>query len=222
MKQILTAPLRWMRRLYDWVLSWSESKHALTALFLLALAEASFFPIPPDALLIALCMGAYRKWTKFALICSLGSIVGGVLGYFIGHYAYSLVGEKLIAITASLSGTHPDELLRQAQYWFNEKEVYGMKVGAWAVGIAGFTPIPYKVFTIASGFFEMPLGVFIIASAISRSLRFFVVAGIIGMLYKRHGDRIRLFIDRYFNTLAIAFVVLLLLGFWAISLLKGH
>jgi len=222
MIQILTAPLRWMRRLYDWVLSWSESKHALTALFLLALAEASFFPVPPDALLIALCMGAYRKWAKFALICSLGSVVGGILGYYIGHSAYELVGEKIVAFTASISGTQPDELLRQAQYWFNEKEMYGMKVGAWAVGIAGFTPIPYKVFTIASGFFEMPLGIFIIASAISRSLRFFVVAGIIGMLYKRHGQRIQEFIDRYFNTLALAFVVLLLLGFWAISLVKSH
>ncbi len=222
MIQIITAPLRWMRRLYDWVLSWSESKHALTALFLLAMAEASFFPVPPDALLIALCMGAYRKWAKFALICSLGSVVGGILGYYIGHSAYELIGEKIVAFTASLSGTQPDELLRQAQYWFNEKEMYGMKVGAWAVGIAGFTPIPYKVFTIASGFFEMPLGIFIIASAISRSLRFFVVAGIIGMLYKRHGQRIQEFIDRYFNTLALAFVVLLLLGFWAISLVKSH
>lgn len=222
MTRLLMAPLRWMRSLYDWVLSWGESPHALTALFVLSAAEASFFPIPPDALLIALCMGAHRRWARFALVCSVGSIVGGMFGYLIGYSAYELIGGKIVAFTASLSGTQPDELLVQAQYWFNVKEVWGMKVGAWAVGIAGFTPIPYKVFTIAAGFFEMPFGIFVLASAISRSLRFFLVAGIIGLLYRRHGDRIRVFIDRYFNALALAFVVLLLLGFWAVSLLKGN
>ncbi len=219
---ILTLPLRWIRSLYDWVLAWGDSKHALTALFFLSLAEASFFPIPPDVLLIALCMGAYKKWKKFALVCSLGSIIGGVLGYFIGIAAYDLVGEKLLAITASLSGTNPDELLETAKYWFNEKEMLGMKVGVWAVGLAGFTPIPYKVFTIAAGVMNMDLIAFILASTISRSLRFFLVAGIIGLLYKKYGDKIKIFIDKYFNYLALAFVILLILGFWAISLLKGE
>ena len=222
MRNILTLPMRWVRSLYDWVLAWSESKYALTALFCLSLAEASFFPIPPDALLIALCMGTYKKWKKFALVCSVGSVVGGVLGYFIGLWAYDLIGENLLSITASLSGTNPEELLQQAQYWFNEKEVLGMKVGVWAVGLAGFTPIPYKVFTIAAGFFEMQIIAFIIVSALSRSLRFFFVAGIIGLLYKKYGDKIKIFIDKYFNYLAIAFVILLILGFWAISLLKGE
>lgn len=222
MRNILTLPMRWVRSLYDWVLAWSESKYALTALFCLSLAEASFFPIPPDALLIALCMGTYKKWKKFALVCSAGSVIGGVLGYFIGLWAYDLIGENLLSITASLSGTNPEELLQQAQYWFNEKEVLGMKVGVWAVGLAGFTPIPYKVFTIAAGFFEMQIIAFIIVSALSRSLRFFLVAGIIGLLYKKYGDKIKIFIDKYFNYLAIAFVILLILGFWAISLLKGE
>jgi len=95
-------------------------------------------------------------------------------------------------------------------------------VGVWAVGLAGFTPIPYKVFTIAAGFFEMQIVAFILASAISRSLRFFLVAGIIGILYKKYGDKIKVFIDKYFNYLAIAFVILLILGFWAISLLEGE
>ncbi len=218
----LTAPLRWMRALYDWVLKWSDSPHSLTALFLLSMAEASFFPIPPDALLIALCMGAYRKWARFALICSAGSVVGGMLGYLIGYSAYELIGEHLVHLTASISGSDPDTLLQQAQYWFNEKEIGGMKVGAWAVGIAGFTPIPYKVFTIAAGFFEMNFFVFVVASTLSRSARFFLVAGLIGLLYRRFGDRIRLFIDRYFNALAVGFALLLLAGFWAVSLIKGH
>ena len=217
MIKLLKAPLEWTRKMYDWVLGWGDSRYALPALFLLALAEASFFPIPPDALLIALCMGAYRKWYRFATICSVGSILGGVLGYLIGHYAFELVGGKMLELTASLAGTDATELLTQARYWFNEKEVMGMQVGPWAVGIAGFTPIPYKVFTIASGFFEMNFIPFLVASTISRSLRFFVVGGLIGLLYKRYGDRIKLFIDKYFNLLAVAFVILLILGFVSIK-----
>jgi len=213
-------PLQWTRALYDWVLSWGESKHGQVALFFLSMAEASFFPIPPDALLIALCMGAHRKWLRFAVVCSVGSIIGGMLGYLIGYGAFELIGEKIIHLSAAISGTDPDQLLKQAQYWFNEKEMMGMKVGVWAVGIAGFTPIPYKVFTIASGFFEMPFLAFLLASAISRSLRFFMVAGLIGLLYRKYGNRIQTFIDKYFNLLAIAFVILLALGFWTVSLIK--
>ena len=216
MIKFLKVPLLWTRKLYDWVLGWGDSRYALLALFLLAFAEASFFPIPPDALLIALCMGAYRKWYRFATICSIGSILGGILGYLIGHYAFELIGDKMLDLTASLAGTDSGELLNQARYWFNEKEVWGMRVGPWAVGIAGFTPIPYKVFTITAGFFEMNFIPFLVASAISRSLRFFVVTGLIGLLYKRYGDRIKHFIDKYFNLLAVAFVILLILGFLSI------
>jgi membrane protein YqaA with SNARE-associated domain len=217
MIKFLKVPLLWTRKLYDWVLGWGDSRYALLALFLLAFAEASFFPIPPDALLIALCMGAYRKWYRFATICSVGSILGGILGYLIGHYAFELIGDKMLDLTASLAGTDSGELLNQARYWFNEKEVWGMRVGPWAVGIAGFTPIPYKVFTITAGFFEMNFIPFLVASAISRSLRFFVVTGLIGLLYKRYGDRIKHFIDKYFNLLAVAFVILLILGFLSIK-----
>jgi len=214
-------PFRWSRRLYDWVLSWGKSRHGNTALFLLSAAEASFFPVPPDALLIALCMGAHKRWARFALVCSVGSVVGGVIGYLIGWGAYDLIGVKIIAFIAGLSGTEPDQLLQAASYWFNEKEVYGMRVGAWAVGIAGFTPIPYKIFTIAAGFFQMNFMIFLLASAISRSLRFFVVAGIIGLLFEKYGRRIEQFIDRYFNLLAVAFVLLLVLGFMAVRLMTG-
>lgn len=221
MLHILQAPLRWMRFLYDWVLKWSHSKNSQAALFFLSLAEASFFPIPPDTLLIALCMGDHKRWLRFAVICSVGSIIGGILGYFIGMYAFELIGESMISFTASISGTTPQELLDIANYWFNEKEMFGMQVGPWAVGIAGFTPIPYKVFTIAAGFFKMSLLPFIVASVISRSLRFFVVSGIIGLMYKKYGNKIQEFIDKYFNLLAIAFVLLLFLGFFALKLIKG-
>ena len=221
MLHILQAPLRWMRSLYDWVLKWSHSKNSQAALFFLSLAEASFFPIPPDTLLIALCMGDHKKWFRFALICSVGSIVGGIVGYLIGHYAFEFIGETMISMTASISGSTPEELLEIANYWFNEKEFMGMQVGPWAVGVAGFTPIPYKVFTIAAGFFKMSFIPFLVASAISRPLRFFAVAGTIGMLYKKHGNKIQEFIDKYFNLLAISFVLLLFLGFFALKLLKG-
>lgn len=210
-----------VRRMYDWVLSWGNSRHGGKALFILSAAEASFFPIPPDALLIALCMGNHKKWVRFAVICSVGSVLGGIIGYLIGWGAFDLIGSKILALIAGLSDMEPDQLLRVAQDWFNEKEIYGVKVGAWAVGIAGFTPIPYKVFTIAAGFFKMSFPIFVLASVISRSLRFFVVAGLIGLLFEKHGQRIQTFIDRYFNLLAIAFVVLLFLGFLSLRLLAG-
>lgn len=212
----------WMRQLYDWVLSWGESKHGTTALFVMSLAEASFFPIPPDALLIGLCMGSHKKWLRFALVCSVGSVIGGALGYLIGYTAFEMIGESILGFVASLSGTDPKEMLNVALYYFNEKEIWGQPVGPWAVGVAGFTPIPYKVFTIAAGFFEMNFPIFIIASLISRSARFFAVAGSIGLLFDKYGVRIKQFIDKYFNALALAFVVLLALGFWAIKLLSGN
>lgn len=203
--------------MYDWVLRWAKSPHSRPALFFLSLAEASFFPIPPDPLLIALCMGDHRRWVRFATICSVGSVIGGMVGYAIGYGAFELIGSKILAMIASISGGDPQEMLATAQFWFNEKEFGGMKVGAWAVGIAGFTPIPYKVFTIAAGFFEMNFVVFVIASALSRSARFFLVAGLVGLLFDKYGTRITDFIDRYFNLLAILFVLLLIGGFLVIK-----
>ena len=219
MMRILTAPLAWSRALYDWVIHWGKSKHGQTALFFLSLAEASFFPVPPDPLLIALTMGNHKRWVRFATICSIGSIVGGMLGYLIGYAAFEVIGAKILSLIASISGSNPDQMLEVARFWFNEKQVAGMKVGAWAVGIAGFTPIPYKVFTIAAGFFEMNFFIFVLASAISRSARFFLVGGIIGTLFEKYGTRITDFIDRYFNLLAIAFVVLLIGGFFIVKLI---
>lgn len=219
MKAILTALLRWSRSLYDWVLHWGKTRHGRVALFFLSLAEASFFPIPPDPLLMALTMGDHKRWAWFALICSAGSVIGGALGYLIGYAAFEAIGSSILALIASISGGDPEVMLETARYWFDEKQVAGMQVGAWAVGIAGFTPIPYKVFTIAAGFFEMNFAIFIIASAISRSARFFLVSGLIGMLFEKYGTRITEFIDKYFNTLAILFVILLIGGFFVVKLM---
>lgn len=202
-----------LRSLYDWVLSWADSPYGGLALFLLAFAESSFFPVPPDVLLIALCMGAPRRWWRFALICSVGSVLGGMFGYFIGFKLYDIIGEHILNFVGKLSRQDPIFLRDTAKHYF---DTYGV----WAVGIAGFTPVPYKVFTITAGFFKMSFVLFVIASALSRSARFFIVGGLIGLLFEKYGLKIKAFIDRYFNLLAIIFVVLLIGGFVVLKYLK--
>jgi membrane protein YqaA with SNARE-associated domain len=186
----------WLRKLYDWVLSWAETRYGVPALFVLAFAESSFFPVPPDVLLIALAISIPAKSMYYALVCSVGSVLGGMAGYLIGSEFMASVGHEIIRL-----------------YGFTDKwELVGSlynRYAAWAVGIAGFTPIPYKVFTIAGGAFNIDFFVFVIASVISRSARFFLVAGLIYFF----GPAIRGFIERYFNILAVVFVVLLIGGF---------
>ncbi len=190
-----------LRRLYSWVLHWAETPYGSWALFLLALSESSFFPVPPDVLLIALAVSIPKKSFKYALICTAGSLIGGCLGYLIGWQFMITVGEKIIQFYG---------LTHKMQYI---KDLY-MQYDAWAIGIAGFTPIPYKVFTISAGAFDINFTVFIIASAISRAARFFLVAWLIYLF----GPKIKTFIDKYFNILAITFVVLLVAGFVIIKI----
>jgi membrane protein YqaA with SNARE-associated domain len=199
--------------MYDWVINWASHQHAVTALFLLALAESSFFPIPPDVLLIVMCVAAYKRWAYFAAVTSAGSVIGGMLGYGIGYGLRDSLGWWMLVWISKIVGMTPTELQTMAQHYFAE-------YGSWAVGIAGFTPIPYKVFTITAGWFEMNFLTFVIASALSRSARFFIVAAIIGYTYKRYGDRITAFIDKYFNLLTIAFAVLLIGGFLILKVLR--
>ena len=185
-----------LRKLYDWVLYWAETPYGSWALFILAFAESSFFPVPPDILLIALAISIPAKAFRYALICSAGSVLGGIAGYVIGYQFMDLVGFRILNF-----------------YGLMEKydiisDLYG-RYNAWAVGIAGFTPIPYKVFTISAGAFKINFPVFLMASVVSRSARFFLV----GWLIYKFGAGIRSFIDRYFNILAVVFVVLLIGGF---------
>jgi len=191
-----------LRRLYDWVLHWAETPYGAWALFLLAFCESSFFPIPPDILLIALAVSIPKKSLRYALICSAGSVLGGCFGYLIGRQFMSGIGEQIINF-----------------YGLTEKFEYIQTLytsyDAWAIGIAGFTPIPYKVFTISAGAFNINFSVFIIVSIISRSARFFLVGGLIYIF----GSSIRTFIDKYFNILASAFVILLVAGFVIIKYL---
>lgn len=192
--------MNWLKRLYDWVLTWANTRWAVPALFALAFAESSFFPVPPDVLLLALAMSIPSRSLYYALICSIGSVLGGALGYLIGYYFMEAIGLKIIDIYGFTS------------QWDYVGELYN-EYAAWAVGIAGFTPIPYKVFTIAGGAFKINFPVFIIASAMSRSARFFLVAGLIYFF----GPPIKKFIDKYFNMLAILFVILLVGGFVVIK-----
>lgn len=189
-----------LKRLYDWVLHWADTPYGGWALFVLAFSESSFFPIPPDVLLIALAVGKPEKSLKFAAICTAGSVLGGVLGYLIGWQFMATVGQKIVAF-----------------YGLTEKvgyiEVLYNQYDAWAVGIAGFTPIPYKVFTIAAGAFKINFPVFLMASAVSRAARFFIV----GTLIYIFGPSIQAFIDKYFNILAIVFTVLLVGSFFLLK-----
>ena len=191
-----------LRRLYSWVLHWAETVYGTWALFVLAFCESSFFPIPPDILLIALSVSIPKKSLYYALVCSAGSVLGGCLGYLIGWQFMVGIGEKIISF-----------------YGLTEKVEYiqslYMQYDALAIGIAGFTPIPYKVFTISAGALGINFSVFMIASLVSRSMRFFLV----GWLIYRFGSGIQAFIERYFNTLAVAFTVLLVAGFVIIKYL---
>ncbi len=192
----------WLRRLYDWVLHWAETPYGTPALFFLSLAESSFFPLPPDPLLVALCLGAAKKAMKFAAVATLASVIGGVIGYGIGAGAWSMVQDWFFLYVPGVS----PEAFAGVQALYDRWDF-------WAVFLAGLTPIPYKVFTLSAGVFSINFGVFVLASVLSRGLRFFLVAGLI---YK-FGPSIARFIDKYFNLLATAFGILLLGGFLIIE-----
>ena len=189
-----------IKKLYDWVLHWAETPYGIPALFLLSFSESSFFPVPPDVLLIALAISIPKKSFKFAMICTMGSVLGGVLGYGIGLYGYEMVGKPIVDFY------HGQEIMNMIKLQYEQHGFVGIL-------IAAITPIPYKVFTIASGVFEFDFLSFLTASIIGRSTRFFVVAGLIW----KFGPSIKNFIDKYFNVLCIAFMVLLIGGFFIIK-----
>jgi membrane protein YqaA with SNARE-associated domain len=191
-----------LRRLYDWVIKWAQTPYGPIALFLLAFCESSFFPIPPDVLLVAMAVAVPRNALKYAAVCSVGSVLGGCLGYLIGWQFMASLGTKIVEFYG---------LMDKYDYI---RDLY-QQYDAWAVAIAGFTPIPYKVFTISAGAFDINFWVFAMASAISRSARFFLVGGLIYFF----GAGIQSFIDKYFNLLAVGFTVLLVVGFIAIKYL---
>lgn len=191
----------WIRQIYDRCLLWVQSPTGVWALFFIAVAESSFFPIPPDIFLMVLCIAVPRKAFRYAAICSVGSVLGGMLGYGLGMGFMDTIGVKIL----EWYGLHDKYEVVKSLY---------QQYDALAVGAAGFTPLPYKLFTITAGAFKINFLTFVLISILSRSARFFLVAGFI---YK-FGAPVRHFIERYFNLLTIAFFVLLVGGFLVIKL----
>jgi membrane protein YqaA with SNARE-associated domain len=186
-----------IRRMKEWVESFAAKPYALWALFAIAFIEASFFPIPPDALLLALAVLYPKRSYTFALVCTAGSVLGAFLGYYIGYAFFELIGSRILEFYGAME--HFDVVLEKYR-----------EHGFIAIVLAGFTPIPFKVFTIAAGFnTTIPLGTLALASLIGRSLRFFLVA----TFFYFFGAQIKVYVDRYFDILAIAFMVLLIGGF---------
>lgn len=191
-----------LKKLYNWVLSWAHRKYSSVALFVLAFSESSFFPVPPDVLQIALSVSRPKKSFYYALISSIGSVLGGILGYFIGLFLFDTIGSFII-----------NTLGYKAQ--FDAVGDLYKSYAFLAILVSAFTPIPYKVFTIAAGFWQVGLLPLIAASAIGRSARFFIVATLIYFF----GPKIKEFIDKYFNILTIIFIILLIGGFLIIKYL---
>ena len=191
-----------LNRLYWWILSWAETPYGAPALFILAMAESSFFPIPPDPLLVALAVGKPARSLYYAALCTAGSVIGGVIGYGIGYYFIETIGMRIIEL-----------------YGVTEKYSVIQKLyeehNAIVVLVAGVTPIPYKVFTIAGGAFHVSFITFVLASIAGRGFRFFLE----GVLLYYYGEKIRDFIDKYMTWLSWIFGILLVGGFVAVKYL---
>ncbi|MFH2126022.1 MAG: YqaA family protein [Pseudomonadota bacterium] len=192
--------MEWLKDITQWVAHFAQTPYGGWALFALAFAESSFFPIPPDVLLMALCAvkPEYSLW--FATICTVASVLGGMFGYFIG-----------------IKGGRP--LMYR---WFSAEKIklvegYYQRYDVWAVGAAGLTPLPYKLFTITAGVFDLNFPRFIIASVISRGARFYAL----GVIFWYFGPAIQTWVKEYFGWIAAVFFVLLVGGFWAVKHLSG-
>ena len=195
-RDTIYSPRRLLRAAYDWTIRWVDSPQGLVALFFIAVAESSFFPIPPDVLLIAIVAARPARWLHAAAVCSAGSFLGAAIGYGIGAAFMTTVGGPIISFYGAHH--HWDRFVMLAEAW-----------GAWFLAAAAFTPIPFKVATIASGALEMPYAQFLGISLVGRAGRFIIVAGLLRLF----GARVRHTIERHFDVWSILFFVLLIGGF---------
>ena len=193
-----------LRKLYDWVLAKAAHPHAEGWLALFAFVEASFFPIPPHPLLGIMCLAEPHKAVRFAAVATVASVLGGLLGYAIGWGLYDTVGQELIGWLGMTES-------------FPVAACYLREYGAEIIMIKGATPIPFKLLTITAGFIAMPLVPFILASIVSRSISFMIV----GVLFRLFGRPIKAFIDKYLGLATAGFVILVVGGFLALTLLEG-
>lgn len=199
---MLDTPRRWLRALYDWTIQWAERPSALTALFLISLIESSVFPIPPDVLLIAIVAARPQAWLRAAALCTAGSIIGAAVGYAIGSAFMVTLGEPII------------EFYGARHHWDRVVELYTGTWGVWFLALAAFTPIPFKVATIAAGATGMTFVPFLVVSAIGRAGRFLLVAALLRVF----GAPIRRTLETHFDLAALIFAALLVGGFAVLRL----
>jgi membrane protein YqaA with SNARE-associated domain len=193
-----------LRRLYDWVMGLAASRHAPASLFAISFAESSFFPVPPDVMLAPMVLARPDRAWRYAAICTLASVLGGMLGYAIGYFL-SDVALMLMKATGHAEG------LDSFQCWYG-------KYGVWVILVKGLTPIPYKLVTIASGLAHFAFPVFVIASLVTRAARFFLVAGVV----KKFGPTMLPIIEKRLAMFAIGAIVLVVLGLAASHFIGGN
>jgi membrane protein YqaA with SNARE-associated domain len=191
-----------LRRLYDWVIGLAGHRHAVPALAVISFAESSFFPIPPDVMLIPMIVANRARAWLIATVCTISSVVGGIAGYAIGFFLWDSIGRRLVDFYGY---SHQFDTF---QGWYND---YGLLI----VFIAGITPLPYKVFTIASGVTGLPLATFVAGSVVSRGIRFFAEAALLWWI----GEPIRAFVEKNLQWVTVAFVVFLLGGLAVLKLI---
>jgi membrane protein YqaA with SNARE-associated domain len=189
-----------LKKLYDWVIHWAETKYGVPVMAFVSFIESSVFPIPPDPLLMALGLSKPNKAILYAIICSVASIAGGLVGYLIGWTIWEIVSEFFLTYLFSVDA-------------FNYVGIKYNENAFLAILGAAFTPIPYKVFTITAGVFKINLAIFILASSIGRSARFLIE----GCLIYFFGEKIRDFIEKYLNLLSIIFFILLVVGIYVVK-----
>jgi len=192
-----------LRRLYDWTMSLARTRHAERSLAGISFAESSFFPIPPDVLLIPMVLAERGKWLRYALVCTVASVAGALLGYFIGAVLFEAVGRPILDFYGYMAK------FSEFQEAFNE---WGLLI---VLVFGGLTPLPYKVITIASGVTGLSIPVFVVSSLVARGTRFFLVA----WLLHRFGAPIRAFIENNLTLLSTLFIALLIGGFVAVRYL---
>lgn len=191
-----------VQKTYDTMIHLSSRPNAMWFLFIVAFAESSFFPIPPDVMLIPMVLATPNKAWRIAGLATVASVIGGYFGYGIGIFAFDLIAKPILEFYNAFSQ-------------FQEFEHYYHEYGAWIVFGAGITPFPYKIITIASGVVHLDLVVFTIASVLARGMRFFLVA----WLLKKYGAPMKIFIEKNLGILSVLFLILLIGGFAALKYL---
>lgn len=191
-----------IRKLYDWTMSLAESRHALWALFIIAFIESSFFPIPPDVLMIPMIIAMPTRAFYIAAVATVGSVLGGLFGYYIGFALFETIGQPIF------------DFYGKAEYVEEFKQSYN-EIGVWAVLAAGVTPFPFKVITIMSGATQLNLFAFVASAIVARALRFFIVA----TLLWKFGPPIRDFIEKRLGLVFTVFCVLFIGGFFLVRYL---